>query len=98
MATGQPNILLITSDQQHWTTLGAINPRIATPALDRLCAEGSRFTRAYCPNPVCSPTRASIITGLYPSVHGCWTIGVKLPEDVPTVGAALSSAGYHTAL
>jgi arylsulfatase A-like enzyme len=98
MTTKQPNILLITSDQQHWTTLGAINPRIATPALDRLCAEGSRFTRAYCPNPVCSPTRASIITGLYPSVHGCWTIGVKLPEDVPTVGGALSSAGYHTAL
>ncbi len=92
------NILLITTDQQHHSTLGAINPRIRTPALDRLCREGTRFTRAYCPNPVCSPSRASIITGLYPSVHGCWTIGVKLPEDVPTVGAALSAHGYHTAL
>jgi len=94
----RPNILLITSDQQHYSTLGVINPRIKTPALDRLAAEGTRFTRAYCPNPVCSPSRSSIITGLYPSVHGCWTIGVKLPEDVPTIGQMLSAAGYATGL
>jgi len=94
----RPNILLITSDQQHYGTLGAINPRIKTPALDRLASEGTRFTRAYCPNPVCSPTRASIITGQYPSQHGCWTIGVKLPEDVPTVGDILQEHGYATAL
>ncbi|NUP98398.1 MAG: sulfatase-like hydrolase/transferase [Armatimonadetes bacterium] len=94
----RPNILLITSDQQHFSTLGVTNPRIQTPALDRLCAEGTRFDRAYTCNPVCSPTRASIITGLYPSVHGCWTIGVKLPEDVPTVGDYLHQAGYHSAL
>ncbi|MER3406371.1 MAG: sulfatase, partial [Chloroflexota bacterium] len=94
----RPNILLITSDQQHYSTLGVVNPRIKTPALDRLAAEGTRFTRAYCPNPVCSPSRSSIITGLYPSVHGCWTIGVKLPEDVPTIGQMLSAAGYATGL
>ena len=82
----QPNILLITSDQQHYSTLGSDNPRIRTPALDRLAHEGMIFDRAYCSNPVCSPSRASIITGLYPAWHGCWTIGVKLPEDVPTVG------------
>src|SRR5918997_162271 len=93
-----PNILLITSDQHHTTALGATNPKINTPALDRLAGEGTRFDRAYCPNPVCSPTRASIITGLYPSVHGCWTIGVKLPEDVPTVGQALGHRGYATGL
>lgn len=51
----KPNILLITSDQQHYNTLGATNARIRTPALDRLCAEGTRFDRAYCNNPVCSP-------------------------------------------
>ncbi|MEZ4658870.1 MAG: sulfatase-like hydrolase/transferase [Caldilineaceae bacterium] len=39
----KPNILLITSDQQHWDTLGVTNPRIQTPALDRLCREGTRF-------------------------------------------------------
>ncbi|HEX5416539.1 MAG TPA: sulfatase-like hydrolase/transferase [Chloroflexota bacterium] len=94
----QPNILLITSDQQHFSTLGVTNPRIQTPALDRLANEGTRFERAYCPSPVCSPSRSSIITGQYPSQHGCWTIGVKLPEDVPTVGTMLGEAGYQTSL
>ena len=82
----QPNILLITSDQQHYDTLGISNPRISTPTLDRLTREGMRFNRAYCNNPVCSPSRSTLITGLYPSSHHCWTIGCKLPEDVPTVG------------
>ncbi len=94
----RPNILLITSDQQHWDTLGVTNPRISTPALDRLATEGTRYDRAYCPNPVCTPSRASIITGLYPSLHGAWTIGVKLPEDVPTVGDHLQAHGYATTL
>ena len=96
--TKKPNILLITSDQQHFSTLGVTNPRIKTPALDRLCREGTRFTRAYCPNPVCTPSRSSLITGMYPSQHGAWTIGVKLPEDVPTVGEHLKDVGYKTAL
>lgn len=94
----RPNILLITSDQQHWDTLGVTNPRIQTPALDRLAHEGTRFNRAYCNNPVCTPSRSTIITGLYPSWHGAWTIGVKLPEDVPTVGQIFSGQGYDTTL
>jgi arylsulfatase A-like enzyme len=94
----RPNILLITSDQQHWDTLSATNRLISTPVLDRLCAEGTRFERAYCNNPVCSPSRSTIITGMYPSWHGCWTIGVKLPEDVPTVGDVLGRHGYATSL
>lgn len=98
MTGKQPNILLITSDQQHWSALGALNPRISTPALDRLAREGTRFDRAYCPSPVCSPSRSSIITGMYPSTHGCWTIGVKLAEDVPTVGERFQEHGYHTSL
>jgi len=98
MADNRPNILLITSDQQHYSTLGAVNPQICTPHLDRLCSEGVRFDRAYCPNPTCTPTRATIITGMYPSQHGAWTLGTKLFEDVPTVGEALSAAGYATSL
>jgi arylsulfatase A-like enzyme len=94
----QPNILLITSDQQHYSTLGVTNPLIKTPNLDRLAREGTRFNRAYCPNPTCSPTRASLITGVYPSVHGCWAIGVKTPEDVPTIGDILQQSNYYTAL
>jgi len=98
MMPNPPNILLITSDQQHYDTLGVTNPHIRTPALDGLAAQGVRFDRAYCSNPTCSPSRASIITGLYPAWHHCWTIGVKLPEDVPTVGEIFQREGYLTAL
>lgn len=92
------NILLISTDQQHFSALGSVNPGIQTPNLDRLCSQGSRFDRAYCPSPVCTPSRASMITGLYPSHHGAWTIGVKLPESIDTVGAQLSAHGYQTGL
>ncbi|MEA3336248.1 MAG: sulfatase-like hydrolase/transferase [Chloroflexota bacterium] len=94
----KPNILLITSDQQHWRTIGYNNPELHTPNLDRLAAQGTIFNRAYCPNPTCTPTRASMITGLYPSQHGAYALGTKLPETVPTVGDALADAGYSTAL
>ena len=71
------NILLITSDQQHWNTLGYFNKQIKTPNLDNLAKQGTIFTRAYCPNPTCTPARASIITGKYPSQHGAWTLGLN---------------------
>ncbi len=92
------NVLLITSDQQHWNTLGVLNPEIQTPNLDRLAAQGTLFTRAYCPNPTCTPTRASMITGMYPSQHGAYSLGTKLMEDVHTVGEDFTAAGYRTAL
>lgn len=94
----KPNILLITSDQQHWNTVGAFNPEISTPHLDRLVSGGVTFNRAYCPNPTCTPSRSSIITGQYPSQHGAWTLGTKLQEDAVTVGDLLQEGGYHTAL
>ncbi|MCX6367236.1 MAG: sulfatase-like hydrolase/transferase, partial [Armatimonadetes bacterium] len=52
----RPNVLLITSDQHHFSCLGSVNAKLQTPALDRLAAEGMRFERAYCNNPVCSPS------------------------------------------
>lgn len=94
----RPNILLITSDQQHWNTLGCRNPEVKTPNLDRLAAQGLLFERAYCPNPTCTPTRASLITGQYPSTHGAWSLGTKLEETRPTIGATLQSVGYDCAL
>ncbi len=95
---GKPNILLITSDQQHWNTLGCLNSEISTPNLDRLASEGMLCNRAYCPNPTCTPTRASIITGKYPSQHGAWTLGTKLSEKEHTIGEDFSAANYKTAL
>jgi len=94
----RPNFLLITSDQQHWNTLGVHNPEIKTPNLDRLAREGTLCQRAYCPNPTCTPTRASMITGKYPSQHGAWALGTKLPESEHTVGEDFAAAGYRTAL
>ncbi|WP_257349011.1 sulfatase family protein [Pseudalkalibacillus decolorationis] len=94
----KPNILLITTDQQHWNTIGAFNSEILTPNIDRLVKEGTTFSRAYCPNPTCTPSRASIITGKYPSQHGAWSIGTKLSEDEPTLGKELISNGYTTSL
>lgn len=92
------NILFITSDQQHWSTLGCMNPEIQTPNLDRLAAQGTVFDRAYTVNPTCTPTRASMITGQYPSQHGAYSLGTKLPENVPTLGDELQKAGYKTSL
>lgn len=96
--SSKPNILLITSDQQHWNTIGAFNPEISTPNLDRLARQGTTFGRAYCPNPTCTPSRSSIVTGMYPSQHGAWTLGTKLLEDRHTVGEDFSEAGYKTSL
>ena len=78
--------------------MGYNNPEIKTPNLDRLAARGTIFNRAYTVNPTCTPTRASIITGQYPSQHGAWALGTKLPETVHTVGEDFQEAGYHTAL
>ncbi|MEM6314090.1 MAG: sulfatase-like hydrolase/transferase [Planctomycetota bacterium] len=92
------NFLLITSDQQHYLTLGAVSPGIKTPNLDRLAARGIRFDRAYCPNPTCTPTRASLLTGMWPSVHGAYTLGTKLDESVPVIGDVMRRAGYRSGL
>ncbi len=92
------NVLFISSDQQHWMTLGRMNPEVQTPNLDRLAAAGTDFRRAYTVNPTCTPTRASWITGLYPSQHGAYSLGTKLMETVPTLGDAFQRGGYRTAL
>jgi len=98
MGKKRQNILLITSDQQPWHTLGCMNPELQTPRLDQLAREGTLFNRAYCPNPTCTPTRASIITGKYPSQHGAWSLGTKLSETEHTVGEDFQAAGYKTSL
>ncbi len=98
MKNKAPNILLITSDQQHWNTIGKHFPEIKTPNLDRLADQGMLFRRAYCSNPTCTPSRASILTGQYASRHGAWSLGTKLPESVLTVSDCFDAAGYDTAL
>ena len=67
----RPNVVLIMTDNHGAWTLGCYgNEDIRTPHIDRLAREGIRFTRAFASNPVCSPTRATYLTGLLPSQHG----------------------------
>ncbi len=67
----RPNVILIMTDNHGAWTLGCYgNREIRTPNIDRLAAEGTLFTRAFASNPVCSPTRATCLTGLVPSQHG----------------------------
>ncbi len=92
------NVLFITSDQQHFDTIGKFNPEIKTPNLDRLCTTGTYYDRAYTVNPTCTPTRVSMITGKYPSQHGAWTLGTKLDENSTTIGDLMHKEGMKTAL
>ncbi len=70
-SSGRPNVVLIMTDNHGAWTLGCYgNPDIRTPNIDRLADEGVLFTRAFASNPVCSPTRATFLTGLIPSQHG----------------------------
>ena len=67
----RPNILWYCSDQQRFDTIAALgNPHIHTPRLDRFMAGATTFTHAYCQSPICTPSRASFLTGMYPSALG----------------------------
>ena len=94
------NILLIVADQQRADLIGCVGRvPVKTPALDRLAAEGILFTRAYTCCPLCTPARASLLSGQYPSRHRAWSIGVNTPEDILSLPALLhDQAGYDTAI
>lgn len=80
----QPNILfLLADDMGHWALRCAGNTDIQTPNLDRLARQGVRFDQFFCASPVCSPARASILTGTMPSCHGIldWLDGGSLDRD-----------------
>ncbi|MBD3322482.1 MAG: sulfatase-like hydrolase/transferase [Chitinivibrionales bacterium] len=97
MKKPQPNILIITTDQQRKDSLGCYGSDFAvTPTLDALARGGILFNRAYAANPVCSPSRVSLFTGQQVSRHGCWNIGVNTPEDTITLAHRLAHAGYAT--
>lgn len=76
-------IFILTDDQGYWAMRCAGNADIHTPNLDRLAAEGMRFENFFCASPVCSPARASILTGTIPSVHGVhdWICSGNLDKD-----------------
>ena len=92
----QPNIIFLMTDQQRFDTIGALgNPIIQTPGLNRIVREGTSFTSAYCPSPVCVASRCSFLLGQ--SVHetGC-TGNSPMPQDRVSVMELLNGAGYET--
>lgn len=91
-----PNILLLFTDQQRFDTIGALgNPIIQTPALDSLVREGTAFTCAYTPSPVCMAARCSLVLGQYPHQTGC-TGNTPMPQDRASLMQLLQAAGYQT--
>ncbi len=91
----KPNILWICSDQERFDTLGCYgNPFVQTPNLDTLAAEGVLFENAYSQSPVCTPSRASFLTGRYPRTTRCRQNGQAIPPDERLVTKLLHDAGY----
>ena len=99
MTSSRPNILWICSDQQRFDTLGCYgNPYVCTPNIDRLAKEGVVFENAYCQNPVCSPSRASFLTGRYPHNTGCRQNGQPIHGFERTISKILHEHGYTCGL
>ena len=95
MAARPKNILLLWTDQQRADTVGPDkDSRLRMPHLERLAATGALFRQAYCAQPVCSPARASVLTGVYPHAHGVIDNKIDLRPDVPTIAELLQPAGY----
>ena len=95
----RPNFVLVMTDQHAARTLGAAgDPAADTPALDRLAAGGTRFANAYCPSPLCVPSRMAFLTGLEPHVSGVLSNDDFLPSDIPTFAHALGAVGYDCRL
>ncbi len=99
MSAKQPNILWFCTDQQRFDTIGALgNPHVSTPNIDRLVAEGTAFTTAYCQAPICTPSRSSFLTGVYPSTAGANRNGNDaFSGRFPLVTRLFADAGYRCA-
>jgi len=94
----RPDVLLIITDQQRAECLGAAgNSDIRTPNIDALARDGVHFNECFCPYPVCTPSRYSIISGQYAHQHRAWSNHSSLHPDIEPFPALLRDAGYRTA-
>ncbi|MGB0550413.1 MAG: sulfatase family protein [Limisphaerales bacterium] len=101
-AAKRPNILFMMSDDHAAEGIGAygswLKDYVHTPAIDRLAAEGMRFTNVCCNNSICSPSRASIISGQYSHVTGALNLGCELKPNAPSYIRELTNSGYETCI
>lgn len=98
----KPNILYIMSDDHAAQAIGAYGGRLAalnpTPAIDALASEGMLFEDVFCTNSICTPSRASVMTGQYSQANGVLDLDGKLPPEKQTLPTEMKKAGYLTAM
>jgi arylsulfatase A-like enzyme len=92
----KPNIVLMMSDDQGWGETGYNgHPHLKTPVLDEMAGSGLRLDRFYAASPVCTPTRASILTGRHANRSGAFGAGWSIRPDEVTLAPILKAAGYR---
>ncbi len=97
-AADRPNILFMLTDDQRWDAAGiAGHPWLKTPHIDRLGHEGIYFRNSFCTTSLCSPSRASILSGLYAHAHGVTNNFTEYPESLQSFPLVLQQHGYETA-
>ncbi|MCF7764956.1 MAG: sulfatase [Verrucomicrobia bacterium] len=97
-AQKRPNVLFILTDDQRWDAMSlAGNPHLKTPNIDRLGREGVYFKYTFCTTSLCSPSRASILSGLYAHSHGVVNNFTEYPAQLQSFPMALHKDGYETA-
>ena len=95
----RPNVLWLCTDQQRFDTIRSLgNDLIRTPNIDGLVEDGVAFTQTYCQSPVCTPSRASFLTGRYPRTTRCRQNGQTIPADEVLVSKMFADAGYRCGL
>ncbi len=99
VAGRRPNLVFVMADDHAAPAIGTSGSRVnTTPAIDRLADEGMRFDACFCTNSICSPSRATILTGTYNHVNGVTTLDTHFDGRLPTFPKMLQAAGYQTAL
>jgi len=95
----QPNIVFIMSDDHAAHAISCYRSRInRTPGIDRIATEGMRFNNCFCTNSICTPSRATILTGTYNHVNGVTTLSTMMDNRLQTFPKLLQGAGYQTAM
>ena len=101
-AAERPNILFIMADDHTFQAIGAYGRQLAalnpTPNIDSLAANGMRFDQVFCTNSICTPSRATIITGQYCQTHGVLDLSGNIPPEQQYLPTEMKKAGYQTAM
>ena len=101
-SSSKPNILFVMSDDHTSQAVGVYGSRLAklnpTPTIDTIASEGVVMENAFCHNAICTPSRASIMTGQYSAINGCPTLNDPLPAERQYLSLEMKKAGYQTAI